>query len=221
MEESRLKPMVANYNPTMFKDIYGKTEGLRRKLAAGIDHRRFGVDYEELLSWFTVKFIYAYNKYQPKFKKNPEVLKAHMIKSMQLFKCRILRKAYTTKFSQSILPYEDHEHELQEALNYDPNLPTQYEFYSDKLRKYMKINLSDNAFILFQIQLNPPPYIIEQLRLKDQHDIHKIPDDLIAEYFDLGFSIRAYNYLDSLKREIKTAIANAKRYFEAEHRAFA
>lgn len=217
LEENRLKLMVVDYNPALFNEIYQKTEGLRRTLAAGIDSRRFGVDYQEILSWFSVKFIYAYNKYYPKHKKKPEILKAHMIRAMQFMKCRILRAAYTVKFSQEIISFDGTAHDE----SHDPYQPTQFEFYSDKLRRYMKSNLSDNAYLLFSLQLNPPPYIMNRLTEKGQHDIHKIPDDLIAEYFDLGFSNRTYIYLESLKREIKQYVLSAKVYFSNERRSVA
>lgn len=217
MEENRLKPMLAEYNPELFNDIYQKTEGLRRKLAGGIDHRRFGVDYDEVLSWFTVKFIYAYNKYYPKFKDKPDVFKGHMIKAMQFMKCRILRAAYTVKFSQDIVQFDGTSHD--EII--EPFQPSPYEFFSEKLRKYMKSNLSDNAYLLFQLQLHPPRYIIARLTEKGQHDIHKIPDELIAEYFDLGFSNKTYAYIETLKREIKQYVGSAKTYFANEGKAIA
>lgn len=217
MEENRLKPMVADYNPALFNELYQKTEGLRRTLAAGIDSRRFGVDYQEILSWFSVKFIYAYNKYYPTHKNKPEILKAHMIRAMQFMKCRILRGAYTIKYSQEIISFDGTSHDQ----SCEPFQPSAFEFYSEKLRNYMKANLSDNAFVLFQLQLNPPPYIVRKLAKQGQHNIHKIPDRLIAKYFDLGYSKKTFAYLDLLKREIKQYTESAKVYFRNERRAIA
>lgn len=202
MEESRLTPMVEGYDPAMFNRLYQKTEALRRKLAKGIDHRRFGVDNEEIISWFTVKFIFAYNKYCKKY--NEDILLGHMIRAMQFMKCRIIKSAYTVKYSQSIVEYTGNEpHGIDDPLE-------DREYYYEKLMTFMKINLSDNAYMLLQLQLNPPPYILRRLTEKSITTIQKIPDELIAEYFDLGFSDEAFKYVEALKKEIKQAIGIAK-----------
>ena len=54
MEENRLKQMPENYDRAVFESIYSKTKNLRNKLAYGIDARRFGVDQDEIKSWFDV-----------------------------------------------------------------------------------------------------------------------------------------------------------------------
>ena len=96
METHRLKPMPTGYDEQLFNSLYKATEKLRNKLVYGIDNRRFGVEPAEIKSWFDVKFIYVFTKYYPKYS-NPEVLKAHLINALQLFKYRILRKAYTVE----------------------------------------------------------------------------------------------------------------------------
>src|SRR5687768_15620783 len=111
MEESRLKPMIEEYDREIFNDYYQRTAALRKKLASQIDHRRFGVDQEEIESWFTVKFIYAFNKY---YHEKKDTLLGYLIKSMQLFKCRVLRKAYTYKCSQSIISLDEVDYQVLE-----------------------------------------------------------------------------------------------------------
>lgn len=208
MEEQRLRPMVENYNPQLFNTIYQKTEGLRRKLASGIDHRRFGVDNDEILSWFTVKFIFAYNKYVHQY--DEDVLLGHMIKAMQFFKIRIIKAAYTVKYSQTIVEFVGNEN----LEVYDP-LNDHREYYYQKMVTFMKANLSDNAYMLLQLQLNPPPYIINRVKEKPKGGIHKIPDQLIAEYFDLGSCRKALKYIDSLEKEIEQYTLIARHHFKA------
>lgn len=207
MEEQRLKPMVENYNPDLFKEIYSKTEGLRRKLAKGIDHRRFGVDNEEILSWFTVKFIYAYNKYVHQY--NKDILLGHMIRAMQFFKCRLIKAAYTVKYSQSIIEFTGSE--VKEVEN--PFEETR-EFYYEEAISFLKKHLSDNAYMLLQLQINPPPYILTRLKDTGSSWGHKIPDDLIAEYFDLDLDNKSLEYISGLKKEIKRAINSARGHFQ-------
>ena len=63
MEHHRLKPM-GNYPVELFNSLYAQTHGLRRKLASQIDASKFGVDYQEVLSWFDVKFLFIFSKYR-------------------------------------------------------------------------------------------------------------------------------------------------------------
>jgi len=206
MEESRLKPMVENYNPALFQEIYNKTKGLRIKLASGIDHRRFGVDNDEVLSWFDVKFIFAYNKYVHKH--TPDELLGYMIKAMQFFKCRILRKAYTNKYSQQVVEFTGNEH--TDELIDDPREAKTY--YYEILMTFMKKNLSDNAYELLDLKLNPPPYIISRIKDK-KNSLHKIPADLILEYYGLELNDRNLRYIKLLNQEIEDAQRMARSHF--------
>lgn len=208
LEINRLKPMVANYDPQKFQRIYDQTENLRKKLVSQIDHRRFGVDPEEILSWFTVKFIYAYNKYCEKY--NEDILKGHMIRAMQFMKCRILRAAYQNKYSQSIVEYTPN----QVKEDYiDPYEDETKDHYFRLLCDFLKERISDNAFMLFQLQLHPPIYVLHEMKLQGIENIHKIPDQIICNYYDLGFDFISVKYLKSLRKEINSALELAKEHF--------
>lgn len=208
LEVNRLKPMIDNYDPKLFEELYKKTENLRRKLSLEIDHRRFGVDNEEIQCWFTVKFIYVFNKY---YNTKRDLLLGYLINAMQLFKYRVIRAAYATKFSQNITEFQTQYHDM--GFKDDPYKDT--DFYYEELCKYLKIRISDNALLLFQTQLNPPPYIILRLSQRQIHNIHKIPDDLILDYFNLGFTDKNIRYLANLKKEIKLGISYAKDHFDS------
>lgn len=210
MEENRLKPMKEGYDPKLFSLMYTKTEGLRKKLASQIDCRRFGVDYQEILSWFDVKFIYAFNKYYDQKEEN--ILLGHLIKSLQLFKCRILRSAYTTKNSQSIVDITElgnYENLISEEDNHNSNR----DFFYDLCLEFMKNNLSENAYQLLHVQLSPPPFILKKLEEHGINNVNKIPSSIIADYFELGISNKAVEYVDILRREIKDVTYKAKLYF--------
>lgn len=204
MEESRLLPMPLNYDVQKFNTLFAKTEGLRRKLASGIDSRRFGVDYDEILSWFSNKFLFAFTKYHTM---DEQILLGHLIKSLQFFKCRILRSAYTQKFSQTILPFD----EVDETQMVDIEIPPNH--YYDKLISFIRPYISDNALILLEIQLHPTPFILRRLREEGIDSLHKIPDEILIEYFDLGFNNRSIKYITCLKKEIKVATQYAKEHF--------
>lgn len=205
MEESRLKPMVENYDPQMFNRLYKETEGLRRKLASGIDARRFGLAFEDILSFFDTKFIFVFNKYHDE---NEGDLKGLIINALKNFKNRVLRSAYTNKHSQSIISTEN----VLSLENNDFEEPqADRDYYYDKAMDFMKKHLSDNAFRVLEVQLNPPPYILKRINTDSSKYLQKIPDDLLLEYFNLGYSDNAYKYLNQLKKEIRNAIAYAKK----------
>jgi hypothetical protein len=201
MEEHRLKPMPAGYDVQQFNHIYQTTEALRRKLASQIDYRKFGLGYEDIISAFATKLLFVFTKYYGE----PEgIVKAKCIKAMQTYKLKIMRKSYVTKFSQTIIstelvPVED------KADDQDTR-----DHYYEKLMVFMKKYLSDNAYNLLDLQLNPPPYVLHRINPGKDSNLQKIPDDLLLEYFDLGNGEKAHKYLGELKKEIRSAINYAK-----------
>jgi hypothetical protein len=201
MEEHRLKPMPTNYDQEMFNRIYDSTRNLTKSLARGIDARRFGIDQEELESWFDVKLLFVFTQYYGK----PEgVLKANIINALKNYKCRIIKKAYTTKFSQNIISTEDAI--IQEPVENEHG----QDFYFEKLMTFMKEHLSENAYTLLDLQLNPTPYILKRINPCKDSNLQKIPDNLLLEYFDLGSSPKALKYLTNLKKEIRNAVKYAQ-----------
>lgn len=208
LEINRLKPMIDNYDPKLFEELYEKTRHLRRKLSLQIDHRRFGVDNEEIQSWFTVKFIYVFNKYH---NTKRDLLLGYLINALKLFKYRIMKAAYTVKFKQNIVEFSGNEHDS--SYKDDPFDEVGKDYYFDELCKYLKTKICDNAYMLLQVQLNPPPYILHLMQERGIDNIHKIPDDVLRDYFDLGLDPKSINYLESLKDEIKAGIILAKGHF--------
>lgn len=204
MEESRLKPMAVGYDEKLFNQIYKETEPLRRKLAGQIDARRFGLFYDDILSFFDIKVIFVFNKHWLKGDP-PQKIKACILNALSNFKCRILRQAYTLKYSQSILSLD----ELINKEDWKDDSHEKDEYY-EKMMSFMQNHLSDNAYVLLEIQLNPPPFILKKINPGKDKPLQKIPDHILLEYFDLGSSENAYRYLNKLKKEIRNAINLAK-----------
>lgn len=209
MEENRLKPMREGYNVKTFNTLYKKTNNLRRKLASEIDSRRFGVDYYEVLSWFDVKFIFVFNKYWDTM--NDDILLGHLIKGLQLFKFRILRSAYTIKNAQFIMSVEDVLEIAEEPEN--PWEDAREEILQEVL-DFLKITISENAFNLLDIKLNPPLYIQTKLKEEGVKSINKIPISLILEYFEMGNSKDAIALIEDWNKEIAKGILLAKNHFK-------
>jgi len=208
MEENRLRPMPSNYDLKLFVDIYKKTGQLRKKLAWQIDPNRFGVDYKEVLSWFDVKFIHTFSKYHDK--KDPELLKAYIISSLQFFKQRILRFSYSQKAQiHNTVDVEDMGNLSVEEPKIDDN-----KTLLNLSLGVLKSKLSRDAYGVLMIELNPPLYIVACLTDQGK-SLTKIPSQLIAGY--LGWNEKeGIKKVGICREEIRNAIVEAKEYFLAK-----
>ena len=215
MDEShRLKTMVENYDQQLFLQLYKETSKLREKLAYEIDSRKFGVDYREMLSWFDVKFIHAFNKYynDDRCKHDREnKLKAFIINSLQTYKWRVVKNSYLkqTEIHQTV--------DITELFNYEELLIDKGEQNGNLFNvaiNYLKARLSDDAYLILNIDLNPPPYILARISTGvDQAKIPKCPAIIIAEYLGIDDNPNCTSYIQSLRKEVEQTISQAKEYF--------
>lgn len=209
MEVHRLKPMVKDYDKNLFNELYEKTEGLRRKLASEINPNRFRLTYTDILSWFDDKFIMVFNKYYHKYSDRAEILLAHLINSLRLFKCRILRAAYTIKFSQSFVSYEDYS-PLIEGFEDDspsPSRSSKLEWIFNELGNI----ISAEAIYLLRIMTYPPPFIIKRLNPGKQSNLkNKITDEVLLDYFGFPHNKKALQYIVRLRKEIDRGISQLR-----------
>lgn len=207
MEENRLTPMPDNYDVKLFNRIYKETDGLRRKLAYGIDARRFGVDYKEILSWFDVKFIHAFNRYQNQH--NPDVLKGHIITSLQFFRNRILRFSYSQKaqiHNTIDLDQTFNCKEIEVGIGYDET-----QTLLSLAMSTLKTHLSREAYRVLQIEMDPPLYIID--KLSEKNNTRKIPSNLIADYLGWGTETEGVRKVNLCRKEIKSSVDEVRQYF--------
>ena len=208
MEIHRLTQMKEGYPVDLFNKLYKETESLRRSLSFQIDHRRYGVTQDIIKSWFDDKFIFVFNKHFQD--KEPDILKWFLINSLRTFKMRILRKAYNGEgeFYGSCVTL-DGEYDLINIIPDTDKGDNESVFYNLAM-EFMKKKLSDNAYLLFQIQIDPPPYIMSRV----ENCNSRIPNKLIAEFLNIDNDLdEADRYIKSLKKEINNAIKSAKEYF--------
>ena len=201
MEEHRLKEMPMDYDSELFNSLLKDTEKLRNKLAYGIDHRRFGVEHEDIVSGFNTRCIYCFTKYYPE-KNNPEELKAYIINSLSMFKSRILRNAYSVK-SQARSSTVD----IQELYNYDDLLVEEEKQEDERVYKvkiFFKSRLTKPAYDLWLAQIYPPDWIIDQL-IDTPKQIHRVPKEILADYFDISVE-----QVEKLRKEIRSITKQAK-----------
>ena len=220
MEEHRLKPMQEGYDEKLFNQLYAELTPLKRKLASGIDYRRFGVTYDELLSWFDIKFIFAFNKYYSVHNEN--VLRGHLIRALSFFKCRILRQAYKEKYSQNIIDLgslENADNILKDRIPED-----NYKLFRMLLFAFMQQRLHEDAYTVFQVDLNPPaalePYLEYHRKKVDGKytKITEIPPKLLATYIGLPDNEEGINHIKKLRKLVSSTVEEAKEYFKSYER---
>lgn len=204
MEEHRLKSMPEEYDQELFNDIFKKTEALRQRLAWQIDLNKFkGIERSDILAWFDIKFVFAFQKYHLE-KTDPEILKAHIIKSLQFYKNRILRKAYS-KENEAMANSQN----IDDL--YDLKLEDNYEYNDEDIsivKEFIKSHLTSIAYDVFLIQIYPPEYIL--CRIKPTQ-LHRIPANLIAEYLGISED-EVIKYRKNIKKIIELAKIQFKNY---------
>ena len=205
MEIHRLKPMKENYDESLFNKLYKETEQLRNYLTFQIDSRRYGVTPDIIKSWFDDKFIWVFNKYYGDI--TNDQLKGRIINSLKTFKFRMLRKAYSKYNIYNNEVRLEGEHNLINIIPMDNEI-SDHELFLEMALKYLKKNLCDDAFLVLELDLNPPPYIMDRCSVNT-----KIPAKLIAEYLDLEPDQDAVSYIRDLRSEVDYWVHQAKEYF--------
>jgi len=207
MEIHRLLPMQEGYDEQLFNQLYKETEALRNLLTYQIDHRRYGVTQDIIKSYFDDKFIFVFNKYYGKIDNGQ--LKGRIINSLKTFKFRMLRKAYSKYNIHNNEVRLEGEHNLINIIPIDNEI-SDHGLFLELALKYLKKNLCDDAFLVLEIELNPPPFILDKLKSSKT----KIPAKLIAEYLDLEPTRDSSLYVNDLRSEIVYWTEEAKNHFQ-------
>lgn len=208
MEINRLVPMKEGYPLDLFNQIYEDTRALRKKLSYSINSRYYGVSPDIIESWFDDKFILVFNKHFDN--KEPDVLKGFIITSLQRFKNRVLRKAYDKggQFHSSKIELDNED----SFINFIPSEDkTDENIFLELAMKFMEDKLSEDAYLLLNTQLNPPPFILDQIRTSSS----KITVPILLEFFGLNDNNKNRKYISRLKTEIDITKNKAREYFQS------
>lgn len=203
-ELHRLKPME-NYDEVLFNKLYKSIKPLIKKLSKNVDERRYNVSKDIIQSYFTDKFLYVFNKYHSEFDETK--LKAYIINSLVTFKNRLLRSAYNNQaeYNQSLSRLDD-VYESSKELVDDEEETLIKEEQHNVFHAFMKENLSMDAYLLFTIQLNPPPFIRDRVK----NDNSKASIIVMLEFFDLPKTKSNANFISKLRKEIEQNVEKAK-----------
>lgn len=203
-ELHRLRSMDGIDN-NRFNRIYRKVKPLIKKLSNNVDSRRYNVTPDVIQSYFTDKMLYVFNRYHEEYDDNH--LKATIISSLTNYKNRLLRQAYSeqSEYYQSLESFEglfDDSKELVETVEEEENK----DYMINTMYNFMRENLSPDAYLLFDIQLNPPPYIRDCLK----SDKSKISTIILLDFLGLARTKTNSNYIAKLRREIEENTEKAK-----------
>mgnify|MGYP005609983725 FL=1 len=101
--------------------------------------------------------MFVYYKYQDKYDDNR--LKATILSSLSVYKNKLLRNAYTQKaeFNQDLTSFEDLYEDSKEFIDDDDEVNYK-ESLSIQFNDYLKEHLTEDEYLLFRTELNPPPF---------------------------------------------------------------
>jgi hypothetical protein len=211
MEIHRLKPMKDGYDEKLFNKLYKETEQLRKTLTYQINPHRYGVTSDIIYSWFDDKFIWVFNKYAGEITESQ--LKGRMINSLSIFKFRMLRQAYgkTNIYGSEVqmVRLDDYDANIAGIIPGSSEIPN-HQLFLDMALKYLKKNLCDDALLVLELELNPPPFIMDKM----SNPKTKIPAKLIAEYLDLEPNKDSVRFINDLRNEVDYWVSEARSYFE-------
>lgn len=207
-EIHRIKEFT-DYNRDQFEKLYKLCRPLVRNLSRSIDSRRFNVSQDIIQSYFWDKFLYVYNKYQHKY--DEERLKATLLTSLQVFKNKLLRNAYTkqAEFNQELTSLDILFDNNKEYL--DDTEDTEYkQELSDRFNQFMMDNLTPDEYLVFRIELDPPPFFTE--RIIQSHG--KLSILHLVDFFELPRNGKSQTILTNMRKHIKETLKKAKKEFK-------
>lgn len=198
-----------HYDRDKLEKLYKLCKPLIRNLSKSIDPRRFNVSNDIIQSYFWDKFLHVFYKYQDKY--DDERLKASILTSLQIFKNKLLRNAYTkqAEFNQDLTSFEVLFDNNKEWLD-DSDETSMKEDLSIKFNQYMKSKLTSDEYLLFRTELNPPPFFDKLIA--ESHG--KLSILHLIDFFGLPRDRRSHNMLTQMRNNIKSVLKEASTDFK-------
>lgn len=195
-ELHRLKPMQEGYDQDLFNRLYKLCKPVIKNLVRQIDARRYNVTPDIIQAQFEDKMLFVFNKYYGKV--SEEHLKANILRSLSTYKVHLLKYAYNERaeFNQSLASLDDLFDDSKEYMD-DTEETVFREELLDKVHQYMKEHLSDDAYMVWQVVTNPPPYVEERMLGP------RVTNIVIAEFFDLPKTRSAVKWIGELREDIR------------------
>lgn len=195
-ELHRLKPMK-EYDENVFNRMYKICKPVIRNLSRQIDYKRFNLTSDIINSYFWDKMLFVFNKYYGTC--SEEHLKARILASLSTFKNKLLRSAYgeQAEYNQSLFKLEDlfdNDKEIEDDTEEEKAKSEMLKLMYD----YMKKNLSSDAYLVFEVLITPPPFIVEKLGTSS-----RITNIMLIEFFDMPRTKDSMRYISELRQDIQ------------------
>ena len=202
-ELHRLTEMV-DYDPVIFNKLYRVVRPVIRNLVRKVDHRRFNVTPDIIYSYFMDKFLFVFNKYYGTC--SEEHLQANILRALSTFKNKLLRSAYGEKaeYNQGLTSMEelfDNNKELED----DSEEVQAKEEHMKMIEDYMREKLSPDAFLIFQLTMDPPEVLIP---VEDRGK--RISNITFVDFFEMPRTKSSVKYIAELRQDIDYYINKAK-----------
>jgi len=202
-ELHRLTPMQEGYDVELFNRLYKICKPVIRNLSKQIDCKRFNLTTDIIASYFWDKMLFVFNKYYGTC--TEEHLKARILSALSTYKNKLLRSAYgdMADYNQSLSKLEDlfdnskedtSEFEREEEDETNKNRQRMLE----EIRTYMKRNLSEDAYLIWECMFNPPEFIRERMTSKDG----RVTSLLLIEFFELPKTKKSCRFIKECKDDI-------------------
>lgn len=205
-ELHRLKVMSEDYDKKLFNKLYKLVQPVIRNLVRGIDVNRLNTSPDILTSQFNDKMLFVFNKYYGTVEE--EHLKANILRALSTYKNHLLKYAYSEKatFNQNLKSFEDLFDDSKEDFSdeLDEQEKAKVEMWN-LLKNYILDNLSPDAQLVWEVTLNPTPYI--EMNAK----YGRITNTLLVDFFDLPKTRDSVRYIGELKEEIQSVMEKAKK----------
>lgn len=212
MELHRVPEVPSDFPHELFNKIYKELKPLKRSLVRGIDSRRYGVTPDIISSWFDDKIMFVFLKYYKD--RDDKHLKNSIIQALGLFKNRVLRKAYggEADIYSNIINIIDEDTGDDEIFNIIPieDEIDESKLFVELITEFMRNNLSQEAYEIFELQLNPPEFIKSRAK-----SLNNITSKLIAQYYELPINRINLSRIENCKLEIQNVITQAREYFNS------
>lgn len=212
-ELNRIKS-IKPYDAALFNKLYKLCTPLMRRLARNIDSRRLNVSPDIIESYFIDKFLFIFNKYQVDY--DEEHLKATLLSGLKKYSYRLMRECYSgqAEFNQTLVSFEVLFDDSKEDEDVDEKLNLVHEegdpvSFGEQLKDFLKVRLSDDEFLIYQLMIDPPPFL--QTRIEESRG--KLSILHLIDYFEFPRSRRAYHYFNMMRSKIIHTLEEAKAEF--------
>lgn len=203
-EIHRLTRLPEDFDIELFNKMYRITRPVIRNLVRQIDCRRFNLTPDIVASYFDDKLLFVFNKYYGTC--SEDHLQANILRALSMYKNKLLRGAYgeRAEYNQGLTSMEDLFDNSKE-LEDDSEEVRDKEEHMKMIEDYMRQHLSPDAFLIFQLTMDPPDILIAT---EDRGK--RISNIAFVDFFELPRTKSSVKFIAELREDISYWIQQAQ-----------